>query len=85
VRGDELSVEQRRLIRLAVTDAAVRCTDTINRLYRTAGGEAVYERTPLERLFRDANVASQHAMAAERTYELAGRLAFGLDTDMSLL
>jgi alkylation response protein AidB-like acyl-CoA dehydrogenase len=85
VAGDELTVEQRRLIRLAITDAAVRCTDTVNRLYRVGGGEAVYERTPLERLLRDANVASQHAMAAERTYELAGRIAFGLDSDTSLL
>jgi indole-3-acetate monooxygenase len=85
VGGDELTVEQRRLVRLAITDAAARCTDTVNRLYRVGGGEAVYERTPLERLLRDANVASQHAMAAERTYELAGRIAFGLDTDTSLL
>jgi alkylation response protein AidB-like acyl-CoA dehydrogenase len=84
-RGDELTIEQRRVIRLAITDAAARCTDTVNRLYRAAGGEAVYERTPLERLLRDANVASQHAMAAERTYELAGRIGFGLDTDTSLL
>jgi alkylation response protein AidB-like acyl-CoA dehydrogenase len=85
VRGDELSIEQRRLIRLAITDAAVRCTDTVNRLFRVAGGEAVYERSPMERLLRDANTASQHAMAAERTYELEGRLAFGLDSDTSLL
>ncbi len=85
VAGHELTVEQRRLIRLAITDGAARCTDTVNRLYRVGGGEAVYERTPLERLLRDANVASQHAMAAERTYELAGRIAFGLDTDTSLL
>ena len=47
--------------------------------------EAVYQRCPLERLFRDANVVSQHAMAAERTYELAGRLAFGLDSDTATL
>ena len=83
--GDPVSVEQRRLIRLAITDATQRCSDTVSRLHRVAGGEAVYERNPLERLFRDANVVSQHAMAAERTYELAGRLAFGLETDTRTL
>lgn len=83
--GDAPSVEQRRLVRLATTDATQRCADVVSRLHRAAGGEAVYQRCPLERLFRDANVVSQHAMAAERTYELAGRLAFGLDSDTSTL
>ncbi len=42
--GDELSDDQRRMIRLANTDATQRCADTVNRLYRSAGGEAVYDR-----------------------------------------
>jgi indole-3-acetate monooxygenase len=83
--GDRPSLEQRRLVRLATTDATQRCADVVSRLHRAAGGEAVYQRCPLERLFRDANVVSQHAMAAERTYEVAGRLAFGLDSDTSTL
>lgn len=83
--GDPVTVEHRRVIRLATTDATQRCADVVSRLHRTAGGEAVYRRCPLERLFRDANVVSQHAMAAERTYELAGRLRFGLDTDTATL
>ncbi len=83
--GDPVTVEHRRRMRLATTDAAQRCADVVSRLHRAAGGEAVYQRCPLERLFRDANVVSQHAMAAERTYELAGRLSFGLETDTSTL
>jgi indole-3-acetate monooxygenase len=85
VAGDAPTVEQRRLARLATTDATQRCADVVSRLHRVAGGEAVYRRSPLERLFRDANVVSQHAMAAERTYELAGRLGLGLDSDTSTL
>ena len=34
---------------------------------------------------RDVNVATQHAMTAERTYELVGRIALGLPTETSLL
>lgn len=83
--GDVPTVEQRRRVRLATTDATQRCADVVSRLHRAAGGEVVYQRCPLERLFRDANVVSQHAMAADRTYELAGRLAFGLDSDTSTL
>ena len=83
--GDELSDDQRRMIRLANTDATQRCADTVNRLYRSAGGEAVYDRCVLEKLMRDVNVATQHAMTAERTYELVGRIALGLPTETSLL
>jgi hypothetical protein len=32
-------------------------------------------------VFRDLHVATQHAMVAPRTFELAGRLRLGLDTD----
>lgn len=83
--GEVPSVEQRRTIRLAATDATQRSADAVSRLHRLAGGEAVYQRCPLERLLRDANVVSQHAMTAERTYELAGRLRLGLDSDTSTL
>lgn len=79
--GDAMTVEDRRLLRLAATDATQRCADAVNRLYRTAGGEAVYERCPMERLFRDVNVATQHAMVSERLYESTGRIRLGLDTD----
>ena len=83
--GDEVTLDQRRRMRLATTDATQRCADTVSRLHRSAGGEAVYQRCPLERLFRDANVVSQHAMAAERTYELFGRLSFGFESDTKTL
>ena len=79
--GAEMTTEDRRLLRLAATDATQRCADAVNRLYRTAGGEAVYERCPLEKLFRDINVATQHAMVSERLFETTGRIALGLDTD----
>ncbi len=83
--GGEITVDDKRLIRLAATDATQRCADAVNRLYRTAGGEAVYERCPMEKLFRDVNVATQHAMVAERIYETVGRISLGLETDTRLL
>jgi alkylation response protein AidB-like acyl-CoA dehydrogenase len=83
--GDAMTVDDRRLLRLASTDATQRCADAVNRLYRTAGGEAVYERCPIEKLFRDVNVATQHAMVAERLYETSGRLTLGLETDTAML
>ncbi len=79
--GDPLSVEQRRLLRLAATDATSRCADAVRRLHLVAGAADAYRTSPIQRAFRDIHVATQHAMVAERTYELPGRLALGLDTD----
>lgn len=83
--GDPLGDEQRRLLRLAATDATARCADAVRRLHLVAGGAAAYRSSPIQRAFRDVHVATQHAMVAERTYELAGRLALGLPTDTAQL
>ena len=83
--GHQLGIEHRRLLRLAATNATTQSVAAVDSLYRLAGGTAVYESSPLERLLRDVNVASQHAMVAPRTYELVGRMALGQSTDIAQL
>jgi alkylation response protein AidB-like acyl-CoA dehydrogenase len=77
--------EHRRLVRLAATHAAWRSAEAVDRCYHAAGGSAVYDDSPLQRVFRDVHVLTQHAMIAERTYEPIGRMALGLPTDVSQL
>ena len=77
--------EMRRRIRLAATDATWRATSAVDRMYSAGGGSAIHEAHPLQRVFRDAHVATQHGMVAERTYEPLGRMALGLPTDASQL
>ena len=83
--GHALGAEHRRLLRLAATNATTQSVAAVDSLYRLAGGGAVYESSPLERVLRDVNVASQHAMVAPRTYELVGRMALGQSTDIAQL
>jgi alkylation response protein AidB-like acyl-CoA dehydrogenase len=83
--GHPLGPEQRRLLRLAATNAATASAAVVETLFRTAGGTAVYDSSALQRVFRDVNVASQHAMVAPRTYELVGRMALGQSTDIAQL
>jgi alkylation response protein AidB-like acyl-CoA dehydrogenase len=83
--GHPLGTEHRRLLRLAATNATTQSVAAVDSLYRLAGGTAVYESSPLERLLRDVNVAGQHAMVAPRTYELVGRMALGQSTDIAQL
>lgn len=80
-RGDAMSDEHKRLLRLAATDAASRSAEAVDRCYHAGGGTSIFESSPLQRVFRDAHVATQHGMIAPRTYEVFGRMAFGLDTD----
>ena len=79
--GNELSIEQRRLLRLAATHATQAAAEATELMYKAAGGAAVYKTSPIQRCFRDVFVATQHAMVAPRTYEVAGRLRLGLETD----
>jgi alkylation response protein AidB-like acyl-CoA dehydrogenase len=85
VTGDSVSDEQRRLIRLAATHAMSTSAQVVDRMYTAAGGVAVYEESALQRLLRDVHVATQHAIASPRTFELTGRMRLGLETDTTQL
>ena len=64
--------------RLAITHGmheAVRCVDLI---FHAAGTNAVYERNPLERHFRNIHVAVQHAAGLQAHMEVAGKALLGL-------
>lgn len=83
--GDPLDDDTKAEIRLAATTAALTSARAVDRCYHTAGGTAVYETSPLQRVFRDTHVATQHGMIAPRTLEPVGRLGFGLETSTAQL
>jgi alkylation response protein AidB-like acyl-CoA dehydrogenase len=83
--GGRIEVEHRRDIRLATTHATHACAGAVDRMYELGGGTSVYRRSPLQRIFRDVHVATQHMMVASGTFELTGRLLLGLDTDVAVL
>lgn len=53
--------------------------------YNAAGGTSIYESSPLQRIFRDVHVATQHAILSPDLYELTGQIFLGLETDTSCL
>lgn len=56
-------------------DASLQATEVA---FRFAGGEAVYETSVLQRLLRDARVASQHMLVSEKNYEALGMALLGV-------
>ena len=83
--GGRIETEHRRDIRLATTHATRAAADAVDLMYHLAGGSSVYRRSPLQRIFRDVHVATQHMMVSPATLELTGRLLPGLETDTTML
>ena len=85
LKGDRLSIEARRDLRLASTHAARAAVRAVDLMYNLGGGTSVYKTSPLQRIFRDVHVASQHMMVAPPTMETVGRVLLGQETDTSQL
>ena len=80
-----IPVDQKRDLRLATAHATRESAKAVDLMYDLAGGTSVYRRSPLQRIFRDVHVATQHMMVAPPVLELTGRLFLGLETDVSFL
>ena len=84
-RDGVIDVSHRRDIRLACTHGVEAATQAIDMVTTLAGGSSVYRSNPLQRIFRDAHVATQHMMVGAPTYALAGRAFLGLPSPVHLL
>ncbi|MFT5443967.1 MAG: alkylation response protein AidB-like acyl-CoA dehydrogenase [Myxococcota bacterium] len=80
----EASEDARATLRLAASSAAMRCVEAVDLCYNAAGSAAIFQSSPLQRVFRDVHVAITHGMITGKTLEPLGRLKFGLPTSTAL-
>jgi alkylation response protein AidB-like acyl-CoA dehydrogenase len=59
--GDPPSLHQRARVLLAIQQAMLAATDSVDSVFRLAGARTVYAEHPLQRCFRDLHTAAQHA------------------------
>ena len=85
VTGGDVPVAEKAGLRLGATHAAAVGAEVAWNAFRLGGGTAIYERSPLQRRFRDANVVTAHMQVAPAMWELTGRLLLGLETDTTQL
>jgi alkylation response protein AidB-like acyl-CoA dehydrogenase len=78
-RGDQVTMHQRAMIRLACVHATFASVKATELAYRLGGGTAVYETSVLQRLLRDVHTITQHVQLSANNYEPVGRVIFGLD------
>lgn len=83
--GGAMPVAHRRDLRLAATHLVHTAAAVAARMYGAGGGAALMLASPLQRCLRDANVATQHLMVADASWELTGRLLLGLPTAHEML
>lgn len=77
----DIPMELRADLRLACTHMTRTGADICRTLYDLGGGAALFESSDLQRRFRDAHAITQHIVTAPSTFELTGRILFGLPTD----
>jgi alkylation response protein AidB-like acyl-CoA dehydrogenase len=81
----EIALVTRARLRLAATHLTRTAADATRAAYDLGGGAALYLESPLQRRFRDAHAMTQHLMVQPGTFELAGRVLLGIETDTAML
>ncbi|MEX2238530.1 MAG: acyl-CoA dehydrogenase family protein [Dehalococcoidia bacterium] len=83
--GQEVSLRDRALLRLAASQAVAGSVQAVDAAYNLAGSSSIYETSVLQRCFRDIHVLTQHATVAPPTFEVVGRVLLGLDAGTPLV
>jgi alkylation response protein AidB-like acyl-CoA dehydrogenase len=79
-----IAIEQRALLRAAMTHAAEVSREALVTMYELASSSALYRGNAIERIFRDGMAALQHANHSELFMEAAGRVRLGKDVGLPL-
>jgi NAD(P)-dependent dehydrogenase (short-subunit alcohol dehydrogenase family) len=73
----ELTDEQKSRLSLANAHAVHTAAQATEQVYRLAGSTAIYQTSPIERCFRDAQTAPADFIVGSWVYESAGRVRLG--------
>jgi len=85
VDGDDISLTDRAVARLAVVNAARAGRDAVNLCVEAAGTTALFVDHPLQRRHRDVHALNAHVVLAFPGLETVGRVFLGLEPDTPLL
>ena len=76
--GRAVSEEQLACLRLAAATAVSNAVRAVDLMYAAAGSASIYERSRIERCFRDVHMMPQHAVVGPAVFGLVGRFFLGL-------
>ena len=76
--GDRLSTRLQGELRAVATHCTDVALDVVTEAFRYSGGGAIYQKNILQQCLRDMNVAAQHLMVSEVSYENLGQMILGV-------
>jgi alkylation response protein AidB-like acyl-CoA dehydrogenase len=82
VSTGSVSLEKRAALRLATTNGIRLAAEIVDDLYNAAGATAAFEGNVIQRYFQDIHVITQHVQGRLSHYELVGRIAMGVPTEI---
>lgn len=85
VRGDAATLEDKGRLLLAGSHALASAVEAVDLVWRVAGTTGIYDRSPLERHFRDIHTLQHHGFLAESRYETAGQVHLGVEPEFGLV
>jgi alkylation response protein AidB-like acyl-CoA dehydrogenase len=83
--GNPATIEDKADLALGGAHAASTAAAVVGMVHQLAGTTAIYERSPLERHFRDAHTLRHHGFISENRFEAVGQVYFGLPPEFPLI
>ena len=68
-----------------MADATQQAAKTVDVAYHLGAGSSIWSSVPLQRIFRDVHVATQHGIVSPNLYQLFGQMAFDLPANTAML
>jgi alkylation response protein AidB-like acyl-CoA dehydrogenase len=85
VAGGAPALEDRAADLLAGTHALRSAVEAVDLVYSVAGSSAVYERSPIERAFRDIQTIRHHGFVSEGRLETMGQVLLGVEPEFGFV
>ena len=83
--GEWPTLELKADLVLAAAHAASTAAAVVGMVHQLAGTTAIYERSALERHFRDANTVKHHGFMSENRFEVVGQVYLGVPPEFPLI
>ncbi|MFM2130132.1 MAG: hypothetical protein RL477_1678, partial [Pseudomonadota bacterium] len=75
--GGDFSLDLRAKLRISITWSMQQAKDVVDFCYHAAGTNAIFEKNPFERRFRDIHTVTQQGQAHMSNFEFSGQALYG--------
>lgn len=84
-RGVPFTLAQRAEAAMAGAHVTASAVDAVEVVFAAAGTSGIYERSPLERAFRDVQTLRHHGFFSPARYETVGQVLLGVEPEFGLV